>query len=157
MAASHLRVHRLRTTSGLDGKILSGLEQLELADPPPLLDALLVARDPGNGEVQAVDLALGRADGSIATLLDFRLDARRRSAITQRVLDDHPGGVPADTVRAIADSLSRGEALLAVLLREPGPTPLDDVVARAGGRLVLEEPVTASMLAEVAERLPGGP
>lgn len=149
---SHLRVYRFQAAAALEGQIVGALEHLEAAGEAGVLDALFVARDAATGELQAIDLATGHADGTIVPLLDFRLDPRRRPALTQKTLAPHPGGVPSEDVEEVAAAIEPGGAVLAVLLAEEAPT-LDDAVSRGGGHVVADEHVTAGTLAEVAARL----
>jgi hypothetical protein len=105
--------------------------------------------------VQALDLAIGRGDGTPMVALDFRLDSERRGAITRRVLAEHYGGVPREVLDGIAEALEPGAAVLAVI--EPGAqdaaTALDDTAERNGGLRLCAEAVEARTLADVADRL----
>jgi hypothetical protein len=126
---------------------------MQLGGDTTLLDALFVARDPESGEVAAVDLAGAGAGGSLASMLDFRLDAGRRQAITERTLAEHRGGVPRALIEAIAAALEPGAALAAILHSGRAPAVLDDAVARSGGRLVADDAVDARALADVGPQL----
>ncbi len=101
----------------------------------------------------AVDLGSGSAGGTFASLLDFRLDARRRAAITERTLAEHRGGVPRPLIEAVAGTLEAGAAILAVLHTGSTPTVLDDSVARSHGRLLAADPVDAQVLADADVQL----
>ena len=151
-AKAHLRIYRFEADSVFEGAIVGAVEQLETGPGLRLLDALFVARDAAAGELQAIDLATARADGTLAGMLDFRLDVGRRREMTRRTLAT-AGGVPPAVVAAMVAGLEPGAALLVVLLTEPAPTALDDAVARSGGRAVADEVVSAATLAEAAPRL----
>jgi hypothetical protein len=150
-----LRVYRLGPDVPLDGTLVGALERAVLSGDV-LLDALLVGRDAAGGEVQAIDLSVASADGTLSALLDFRLDPVRRADLTRRTLAEHPGGVPVLLLEEIAASLQAGDAVLALLHRGRAEA-LDDAVARCGGWCVDARPVQATTLpaatAEVAEAL----
>ena len=150
---AHLCVYRFESGAVFEGGLLAAVERMELGDDGKLLDALFVTRDAATGALQAVGLGATGADTTLASLLDFRLDPGRRAAVTERTLAEHPGGVPRPLVEAIAATLERGAAVLAVLYAVPAPAVLEDAVARCGGRLIADEPADASTLAEAGERL----
>src|SRR5688572_14831326 len=102
MDSPSLRVYRFDGGASFAGELVRVLEDGEVATDGGLLDALFVAR--ADGAFHAIDLATGRADGTIATLLDFRLDPGSRPAATQRTLTPHAGGVSAEVVGTIAAS-----------------------------------------------------
>ena len=101
----------------------------------------------------AVDLASGGAGGTFASMLDFRLDAGRRQAITKRTLTDHRGGVPRPLIEAVAGTLEPGAAIVAVLHTGRAPTVLDEAVARAHGRLIANDATDAEALAHAGPLL----
>ena len=145
---AHLRAYRFGTDSVFDGGLVGAVEQLEVGPDAALLDALFVSRDGATGELQAIDLATARSDGTLSALLDFRLDLGRRRAMTRRTLATD--AVSPALLETIVARLEPGDALLVLLLDgAPGPT-LDDAVARAGGRLVVDEHVIAATLAGAA-------
>lgn len=148
-----LRIYRFDATADYAGEIAGAVERMDLALGPRVCDALFVMRDADSGDVVAIDLASGRADGSFAALLDFRLDRGRRRAATARTLADHPGGVPPAVVAGIGEHLAPGSAQLAVLVAGGAPRALDEAVLRCGGRLAAHEEVEGSALGEVADRL----
>ena len=96
----HLRVYRFDPGSVFEGGLVGAIERMKLGSDTKLLDALFVARDPESGGLAAVDLASGGAGGTFASMLDFRLDAGRRQAITERTLAEHRGGVPRPLIEA---------------------------------------------------------
>ena len=101
----------------------------------------------------AVDLASGGAGGTFASMLDFRLDAGRRQAVTERTLAEHRGGVPRALIEAIAATLEAGAAIFAILHTGGAPTVLDEAVARSNGRLIANDPVDAHALADAGPQL----
>ena len=126
---------------------------MNLVGEAELLDALFVAHDASSGALAAVDLASAGADGSFASMLDFRLDADRRRAITERTLANHGGGVPRPLVEEMAATLEAGAAIFAVLYTGSAPTALEDAVARCHGRLIADDPVNAGALAQIGPQL----
>jgi hypothetical protein len=150
---ARLTVYRFEPGAVFEGALLGAIERAQLAQQGRLLDALFVRCDAATGALDAVDLAIGALDGTFASLLDFRLEPRRRGSITQRTLADHPGGVPRADIEAIGASLEAGAAILAVLCTGGTATVVADAVARSGGRLVADEQVDAGTLAQVATRL----
>jgi len=150
----HLRVYRFDPSAAFEGGVIAAIERMQLVGDTKLIDALFVGRDPETGALRAVDLASARAEGSFASLLDFRLDPGKRPAATERTLAEHPGGVPATLIEAIAATLDPGDAVLAVLFTGPAATVLEEAVARSGGRLVADEPSDARALAQLGARLP---
>lgn len=148
-----LRVYRFDEGVNFDGGLISAIERLQLGGHGELLDALVVLRDAQTGEIDAVDMATGARGATVAALLDFRLDPRRRRAITERTLAEHTGGVPRAAIEATGDALVPGAAVLAVLHAGDPPDVLEEAVARSGGRAVAAEPVEAGSLAAVAERV----
>src|SRR4051812_603847 len=101
-----LRVYRFEPGFSFQGEIVGALEQLELAGDAGLLDALFVHLDAESGDLEAIDLAVGRRDGTVVALLDFRIDPARRRAMTRRTLAEHAGGVPAAVVEEVAAALA---------------------------------------------------
>jgi hypothetical protein len=148
-----LCVYRFDPGAAFEGGLIAAMERMQLVGDTKLLDALFVGRDPETGALQAVDLGSAGADTSFASLLDFRLDAARRHAITERTLADHAGGVPTALIEAIATPLGPGTAVLAVLFTGPTATVLEEAVARSRGRVVVDEPSEARALADAGPRL----
>lgn len=150
---AQLRVYRFDPGAAFEGGLLGAIERMQLGGDAKLLDALFVRRDATTGALDAVDLATGGRDATFASLLDFRLEPRRRRSITERTLAEHPGGVPRPEIEAIGACLEAGAAILAVLSTGGTATVLADAVARGGGRLIADEPVGAKALAQVGSRL----
>ena len=137
-----LLVYGFGPDARFEGQLTGALERIESGGALRVVDALFVRRDPESGELSAFDVQGRSATASVGRLLEFRLDdaARRRS--TERALRD-------DTVRAVADRLEAGRALLAVLVEHVWAGVLDDAVARIGGSPVRDELVDAEALADV--------
>ncbi len=152
-APAQLRVYRFAPGFAFEGGLVGAVERMELGGDTNLLDALFVMQDPASGGLAAVDLASGSAGGTFASLLDFRLDAGRRAAITERTLAEHRGGVPRPLIEAIAATLEAGAAVFAVLHTGGTPTVLDDAVTRTHGRLIANDPVDAQALAQAGPQL----
>ena len=148
---THLRVYRFDPGAVFEGGLVGAIERMKLASDTKLLDALFVTNDAASGELAAVDLASGGADGTFASMLDFRLDPGRRGAITERTLAEH-GGVLRPLIEAVAATLEAGAAIFAVL-HTGAPTVLDDAVARSHGRLIADDPVDAQTLAQAGPQL----
>ena len=150
---AHLRVYRFDPGTVFEGGLVGAIERLQLDRGTKLLDALFVTRDPTSGALAAVDLASGGAGGTFASMLDFRLDAGRRQAITERTLAEHRRGVPRPLIEAIAAALEPGAAIIAVVHTGGVPTVLDDAVSRARGQLLANDAVDARSLAESGPQL----
>jgi hypothetical protein len=152
-ALARLRVYRFEPGAVFEGGLVGAIERMQLSGDVKLLDALFVAHDAESGALAAVDLAAAGTDGTFASMLDFRLDDRRRRAITERTLAEHRGGVPRALIEAIAATLDADAAMFAVLHTGAAPAALDDAVARSHGRLIAEHSVDASALAQVDSQL----
>ena len=150
---AHLRVYRFDPGAVFEGGLIGAVERIKLGRDTKLLDALFVTQDPASGGLAAVDLASGGAGGTFASMLDFRLDAGRRRAITERTLAEHRGGVPRPLIEAIAATLEAGAAIFAVLHTGGAPTVLDDAVERSQGRRIADDPVDAQTLADAGPQL----
>src|SRR5436309_5927021 len=97
MASRQLLAYTFGSESRFEGQLVGALERIESGGAMRVLDALFVAREPESGELTAVSLA-GGAGGIIGQLLDFRLDAGRRTSATQRALSGPVG----ETIQALA-------------------------------------------------------
>lgn len=150
---AQLRVYRFEPGAVFEGGLVGAVERMQLAQGTELLDGLFVGRAAASADFDAVDLAVGGRGGTFASLLDFRLEPRRRRAITERTLAEHAGGIPRPDIEAIAAVLEAGGAVLAVLSTGEPAVALEEAVARCGGRMVAEEAVDARALAEVGPRL----
>ena len=148
-AANRLRAYRFPAGADFGGHLAGALERMLLVGGSDLRDALFVMRDDRTGEPIAVDLRTASAGGTLATLLDFRLDERRRHAVTEVTLAPGAGGVDRTVAEAVAAALEPGGALLAVV-SAGGPAPaLEDAAARTGGALVADEPAGAGRIADL--------
>ena len=152
-ALARLRVYHFGPGATFEGGLIGAIERMQLRGDAKLLDALFVRRDAAAGGLDAVDLATGGRDATFASLLDFRLEPRRRRSITQRTLAEHPGGVPRPEIEAIATALEAGAAILAVLSTDASATDLADAVARCGGHPIADEPLDARSLAQLGPRI----
>jgi hypothetical protein len=151
---AHLRVYRFDPGTVFEGGLVGAVERIQVGRDTKLLDALFVTHDPASGGLAAVDLAGGGgAGGAFVSMLDFRLDADRRQAITERTLAEHRGGVPRALIETIAATLEPGAAIFAVLHTGGAPTVLDEAVTRAHGRLIANDPVDAQALAHAGPQL----
>jgi hypothetical protein len=151
---AQLRVYRFDPGASFEGGLVGAIERMQLGGDTALLDALFVRCDAATGALDAVDLAsVGVGDSTFSSLLDFRLEPRRRRSITERTLAEHPGGVPRTEIEAIGAALEAGAAIFAVLSTGAPPMVLADAVARCGGRPIADEPVDARELAQVGPRL----
>ena len=148
-----LRVYRFDPGTVFEGGLVGAFERMKLGLDTKLLDAVFVTHDPGSGGLAAVDLASGGAGGTFASMLDFRLDAGRRQAVTERTLAEHRGGVPRPLIEAIAATLEAGAAIVALLHTGGAPTVLDEAVARSDGRLIADDLVDARALADAGPQL----
>jgi len=149
---AQLRTYRFPAGTRFEGGVVGAMERMEL-DTGSLLDALFVLRDLETGELDAVDRATGLAGGSIAAMLDFRLDPNRRRNVTRRTRLPHSGAVPVHMIDAIGAALGPGEAVLELLVTR-WPSELEQAVERSGGRLVAAEWVQASALGDLRRELP---
>jgi hypothetical protein len=150
---AQLRVYRFEPGAVFEGGLVGAVERMQLGHGTELLDGLFVRRGAASVGFDAVDLAVGGRGGTFASLLDFRLEPRRRRAITERTLAEHAGGIPRPDIEALVAALEAGGALLAVLSTGEPATALEEAVARCGGRMVADESVDARALAQVGPRL----
>jgi hypothetical protein len=148
-----LRVYHFAPGAAFEGGLVAAIERMELLGDVKLLDALFVGRDPADGGLMAVDRGTANAEGTFASLLDFRLDPGRRQALTERTLADHPGGVPRPLIESIAATLEPGAGIFAVIHTDADATVLEEAVARSHGRQIADDTVESQALAEVGERL----
>jgi hypothetical protein len=140
-----LLAYRFPPAADFEGRLAGALERMLLTSGGDLHDAVFVTRDVRTGEPLAIDLATARAGGTPAAMLDFRLDERRRRAVTSSTLARGAGGAVAE----LAAALEPGAAVL-VVLTGAGPAPaLQDAVARSGGSLVADEPAGAGRIADL--------
>ena len=148
---AYLRVYRFDPGAAFEGGLVGAIERIDLGRETKLLDALFVMQDTGG--LAALDLAGSGAGDMFASLVDFRLDQRRREALTERTLAERRGGVPRTLIEAIAGTLEAGAAIFAVVHTGGKPTVLDDAVERAHGRLIADASVDAQALADAGPQL----
>ena len=148
-AAYRLRAYRFPAGADFAGQLAGALERMLLLRGGDLCDALFVQRDAGTGEPAAVDLRTASAGGTLAALLDFRLDDGRRRAVTDATLASGAGRLDRAVVDELAAALEPDGALLAVIVADRPVPALEDAVERTGGRLGLDEPAWAGRIAEV--------
>jgi hypothetical protein len=150
---TRLKVYRFGADARPAGELVGAIERMDVTGEARIDDALCVARDSEDGELAAIDLTLARTGAGLSDLLDFRLAPNRRRLLTASALTTRPGGVAPSVIRAIGAGLEPGDAVVAFLVTA-APTPvLDDAVGRCNGRLVADEELTASTLAELGTRL----
>jgi hypothetical protein len=142
---ARLRVYAFGPDAEFGGLLVGALERIDGTD---LLDALFVLRDAESGELQAIDRATGLGDGSIAEMLDFRLDPARRPAATKKAM-----AAGAEAIETIAAALAEGGAVLAVVVAGDSPPELEEAVARSGGTLIGEEPAGDVRLVNLTAQL----
>ena len=147
MTGPRLSAYRFPPAADFEGRLAGALERMLLTADSGLRDALFVMRDARTGEPLAIDLATARAGGTLAAMLDFRLDERRRRDVTAATLAQGGGGRA--MVAEVAAALEPGAAVLAVLSDAEPASALQDAVARSGGRLVLDGPADAGRIAEL--------
>jgi hypothetical protein len=144
--AVQLLVYGFGAKSDFSGQLVGALERLESGGALRIADALFVQSDAETRELAAVDLGGRRVDAMVGTLLEFRLDPGKRRSTTERAL-------AGEAIRALADALEPGTALVAVLVEHVWAEALDDAVARTGGTSLHGDFVDASDLAEVTDEL----
>lgn len=145
-----MRVYGFGPGADFGGYLVGALERL---DDGQLLDALFVARDAGTEELAAIDLVTGHRDGTIARLLDFRLDPRGRRSATRRTLAAGRRGEPT-VAEVVGDSVAPGCAVFAVTLAGGGvDAVLDEATTRAGGRLLDDSPAQEPRLSAMGPRI----
>ena len=145
-AAYRLRAYRFPAGADFGGHLAGALERILLVGGGDLCDALFVMRDERGGEPMAIDLRTASAGGTLAAMLDFRLDERRRRALTDDMLAPAVGGIDRAVVDEVAAALAPGGALLAVVSAGPAHA-LADAAARTGGQLVADEPAGVDRIA----------
>ena len=148
-AQAQLVVYAFGPGAGFEGWLVGALERLDLAGSLRVHDVLFVRDDPDTGEVTVFDSCGRDTRKLVVELLDFRLDPAARARATQRALAGDAGGVPPQTVRAVADAIRPGGAIVALLVDDGGADAFDDAAARAGGTAVVKTLVEARRLGDV--------
>jgi hypothetical protein len=129
------------TDARFEGQLVGALERLESGGALRIVEAVLVQRDAGTGELAAIDLASNGAGGIARPLIDFRLDPSSRRRATDRALGEHGAAL-----RALGETLEPGAALAAVLVDHLWRRTLEDAVSRIGGA-----PLAGSRFVETAD------
>jgi hypothetical protein len=141
-----LLVHGFGPGSDFAGHLVGAVERIEAGGAVRIADALFVERDAESGEIAAVALDGRRLDAMVASLLEFRLDEAQRRRITERALG-------AEGVRALAEVLEPGTALVALLIEHVWAGVLEEAVARTGGGRLIDDLVEEGSLASLGDRL----
>jgi hypothetical protein len=153
MHTAQLLVYRFAPDAGFEGRLVGALERIEAGGAVRIAGALFLASDPESGELVAIDLQSHGAGGIVAPLLQFRLEPKERRRATERALSPHDGGVPAETLHRLKETLEPGAAMVAVLLEHAWAEALSDAVLRTEGTPLANEFVDAATLADVAPDL----
>jgi hypothetical protein len=143
-----LLAYRFGADSKFEGQLVGALERAESGGAVRVVDALFVAREPGDGELAAVALQ-GGTGGVIGRLLGFRMGGSDRAAATSAAL----AGPSAELIGRLAETLEPGAAFAAVLVEHMWAQAIGDAVARLGGTQASDEMVAAGSLAELADQL----
>ena len=116
-------------SSSPEGQVLGALERIG-GRAIAVEEVLVAAREPDTGELSALHVRPRGGDGQlIADFTDFRLDPRRRRAISKRVLAADP------RLAELAATLAPGSGVIVLVVRHRWLETLGEGVARAGGRL----------------------
>lgn len=139
--------------ANFEGQLVGALERLEVEGALRILDGLFVASDADTGELVAIDLKADRMDGTVAPLLDFRLDPAARRRSTERALASGTDGDLANLLRKLGTLLEPGAAMVALLVEHRWALALEDAVSRTGGSPLASDFVDATALADLAPAL----
>ena len=145
LPSTQLLLYRFGPNAEFEGRLVGALERIESGGVLRVLDAIFVRSDAETGELEAIAVHGDGAGRIVAPLLDFRLDAAKRSRATERAL----GGDRGAAVRRLAAELQQGDSMAAVLVEHVWATALEDAVARTGGTPVASEFVDATALTEL--------
>lgn len=140
-----LLAYRFGAETPFEGQVVGALERLETSGAVRVLDVLFVGRDGASGEIFGIAVHGGPGGGNLARLLTFRLDPVERRRTTR--------GVPANLLAGLGDTLSAGDAVMAVLVGHEWARPLEDAVARLGGTALPSTIVEHTSLADIAPHL----
>jgi hypothetical protein len=139
VAANQLLAYRFDSSFPFQGQLAGALERIESGGAMRVLDALYVGRDGDSGELVAITLTPSGAGGMVSSLIDFRLDERRRQTATERALQGDAG----EAISAIGEELAPGQAIAAVLVEHTWAQTLGGAVERIGGSEAANEFVDA--------------
>lgn len=148
-----LLLYSFGSASSFEGQLVGALERLESSGSFVILDALFIGSDADSGELSVVGVHGGRAGGTSAPLLLFRLDTGERRRLTEKALRDGACGIAPDAVRAIGETLPPGSAIAALLVDHRWHGVLEDALARTGGKTVSTRFVDAPELGGLVPEL----
>jgi hypothetical protein len=148
---AQLLVYRFRGDAAFGGRLAGALERAEAGGAVRVLDAIVVGRDATTAEPFALALHGGRAGGLTAALLAFRLDATGRADATRRALA--PADERARLIGDLADRLTAGETLVAVLIGHAWARAVADEVAAGDGHEIVNAFVAPTTLAPLRSEL----
>jgi hypothetical protein len=139
LPTNQLLAYRFDTAFPFEGQLAGALERIESGGAMRVLDALFVGRDAGAGELVALTLTPSGAGGMVSSLIDFRLDERRRRTATERALQGETG----EAIAGLGEELGPGQAIAAVLVEHTWAQTLGGAVERIGGSEAANEFVEA--------------
>ena len=148
---TRLRVYRFDPGAAFEGGLVGAIERIDLGRETKLLDALFVMQDTGG--LAALDLAGSGAGDMFASLVDFRLDQRRREALTERTLAERRGGVPRTLIEAIAGTWRPARRSSPSSTRAASRRSSTTRSSARAGRLIADESVDAQALADAGPQL----
>jgi hypothetical protein len=135
--------------SDFGGRLIGALQRIESGGAIRITEAVFVGRDPDTGELAAVSMS-GSSAGMIGKLIDFRLEAGRRGAQTEKAL----AGPRGELVRALAAELEPGHAVAGLLVEQSWAALLADAAHAIGGAQLMSETLGADEAAAALARLP---
>src|SRR3954471_9503360 len=109
-----------------EGQLAGALERAELGGATKLRDAVFLGRDEESGELVVLEERQGLSH-LITALADFRLDATRRRALTQRTLAQSRY---AEQLRELGGKLAPGSAVIVFVVEHAWLALLSDAVAQ---------------------------
>src|SRR3954447_3259712 len=153
MSLLELRIYRFGSDTRFEGLLVGALERVDVLGSGRVVDALFVGSDGATGEIAVFDACGADLRSMLVELLDFRLDAAARDRSTTSALAASSGGVPAETIREVAQAVEPGGGFVAVLMEQGAAGTIDEAVSRAGGAPVVTSRVDATRLADCAADL----
>jgi hypothetical protein len=139
-------VFRFESDPSFEGQLVGAIERIESGGAIRVLDVLFVAREPDTGELVAASAVTERGSGAmVASMLEMRLDPKRRKAITARALEGDAG----EDLRALGAGLAPGHAIFMVLVQHAWARTLHEAAARVGGAKSTTEFVDAGLISEM--------
>ncbi len=151
MSASdnQILVFRFESDPSFEGQLVGALERIQSGGTIRVLDALFVGREPDTGAIVAAAAVTSRGSGGmIASMLEMRLDLKKRQTLTEQVLAGDSG----EAIRALAAGLEPGHAIFILLIEHAWARTLHEAAARVGGAKSATEFVDAGLISEI---LPG--